>query len=89
MRIIDTEGNPIQSPDSEKGYLATRQEIREDAVPIDNLTKFAWEDSDFEEVKVYIPYGEPDTAPSQLDRIEAQLVYTAMMTETLTEGVLA
>lgn len=89
MRIIDTEGNPLRSPDLEKGYLTIRQEIRADAVPIDNLTKFAWEDSDYEEVKVYIPYEEPDTTPSQLDRMEAQLVYTAMMTGTLTEGVLA
>lgn len=89
MRIIDTEGNPLQSPDLEKGYLTTRQEIRADAAPIDNLTKFAWEDSDYEEVKVYIPYGEPENAPSRLDRLEAQLVYTAMMTGTLTEGVLA
>lgn len=85
MRIIDTEGNLLQSPDLEKGYLTTRQEIRADAASIDNLTKFAWEDSDFEEVQVYIPYEEPDTTPSQLDRIEAQLVYTAMMTGTLVE----
>lgn len=89
MRIIDTEGNPLQSPDLEKGYLVTRQEIRADAAPIDNVTKFAWEDGDYEEVQVYIPYGEPENTPSQLDRIEAQLVYTAMMTGTLTEGVLA
>lgn len=88
MRTIDTEGNPIMSPDLEKGYLTTRQEIRQDAAPIDNLTKFAWEDSDYEEVRVYIPYEEPDTTPSQLDRIEAQLAYTAMMTGTLTEGAL-
>ena len=86
MRIIDTSGNPIKSPDLEKGYLTTRQEIRADAVPIDNLTKFAWEDSDFEEAQVYIPYEEPVTTPSQLDRIEAQAAYTAMMTGTLMEG---
>lgn len=86
MRIIDTSGNPIKSPDLEKGYLTTRQEIRADAVPIDNLTKFAWENGDYEEVQVYIPYEEPDTTPSQLDRIEAQAAYTAMMTGTLVEG---
>ena len=85
MRIIDTSGNPIKSPDLEKGYLTTRQEIRADAVPIDNLTKFAWEDSDFEEVQVYIPYEVVETEPSQLDRIEAQVAYTAMMTGTLVE----
>lgn len=30
--------------------------------------------------------GEPDPAPTQIDRIEAQVAYTAMMTETLLES---
>ena len=29
--------------------------------------------------------GEPDPGPTQLDRIEAQTTYTAMMTDTLLE----
>lgn len=30
--------------------------------------------------------GKPEPAPTQLDRIEAQTAYTAMMTDTLMEG---
>lgn len=30
--------------------------------------------------------GKPEPAPTQLDRIEAQSTYTAMMTDTLLEG---
>lgn len=30
--------------------------------------------------------GEPGPAPAQIDRIEAQVAYTAMMTETLLES---
>ena len=30
--------------------------------------------------------GKPEPAPTQLDRIEAQAAYTAMMTDTLLEG---
>lgn len=30
--------------------------------------------------------GEPEPAPTQIDRIEAQASYTAMMTDTLLEG---
>lgn len=30
--------------------------------------------------------GEPELAPTQIDRIEAQVTYTAMMTETLLES---
>ena len=32
------------------------------------------------------PEPEPEPEPTQLDRIEAQAVYTAMMTDTLLEG---
>ena len=32
------------------------------------------------------PQPEPAPAPTQLDRIEAQVTYTAMMTDTLMEG---
>ena len=30
--------------------------------------------------------GEPDPAPTQIDRIEAQVAYTALMTDTLMES---
>ena len=30
--------------------------------------------------------GEPEPAPTQIDRIESQVTYTAMMTDTLLEG---
>ncbi len=30
--------------------------------------------------------GEPEPAPTQFDRIEAQVAYTAMMTDTMMEG---
>lgn len=32
------------------------------------------------------PTPEPTPAPTQLDRLEAQVAYTAMMTDTLMEG---
>ena len=36
--------------------------------------------------KIPEPEPEPDPEPTQLDRIEAQITYTAMMTDTLLEG---
>lgn len=87
--VYDLNGNILESYDLTKGSLSTKTVVRPDAAPIDNVKKFAWEDGDYEEVQVYIPYGEPENTPSQLDRIEAQLAYTAMMTGTLAEGVLA
>lgn len=83
--VYDLNGNILESYDLSKGSLSTRTVIREDAVPIDNVTKFAWADEDYEEIQVYIPYEVTTNEPSQLDRIEAQVTYTAMMTGTLME----
>ena len=85
--VYDLNGNVLESYDLTKGSLSVRTVIRPEAAPVDNVTKFAWEDGDYQQIQVYIPCGEPDTTPSQLDRIEAQLVYTAMMTGTLVEEV--
>ena len=55
-----------------------------DELPDGNLSDYIWQDNAF----VYDPLPEPDPeseTPSQLDRVEAQAVYTAMMTDTLLE----
>lgn len=49
--------------DLEKGYLTTTTAIREDATPIDNITKFAWDDNDYEEVQVYSLNPERELSP--------------------------
>lgn len=85
--VYDLNGNILESYDLTKGSLSTKTVVRPDAVPIDNVTKFAWADEDYEEIQVYIPYEAPESEPTQLDRIEAQVTYTAMMTGTLMEGV--
>ena len=55
-----------------------------DELPKGNLTDYLWQDGAF----VYDPLPEPAPVPeepSQLDRVEAQATYTAMMTDTLLE----
>ena len=55
-----------------------------DNLPDGNLSDYRWQDGAF----VYDPLPEPDPVPeepSQLDRVEAQATYTAMMTDTLLE----
>ena len=53
-----------------------------DEMPEGNLSDYRWQDGDF----VYDPLPEPEPeTPSQLDRVEAQATYTAMMTDTLLE----
>lgn len=53
------------------------------ALPEGDIHAYRYVDGTF----VCDPVGEAGTqAPSQLDRLEAQLVYTAMMTDTLLEA---
>lgn len=82
--VYDQYGNPLESYDLAKGYLQPKTIIRPDAAPIDNVKKFAWDDGDYQEIQVYIPYASTP-APTRLDRLEAQAAYTAMMTNTLME----
>ena len=56
-----------------------------DELPEGNLADYRYQDGEF----VYGPLPEPDPVPeepSQLDRVEAQATYTAMMTDTLLES---
>ena len=83
MRVVNQNFETITEYDLTKGFLYPGVLIREDAEPIDNITKHAWADEDYEDVQIYALY--PVEEPTQLDRIEAQVAYTAMMTDTLLE----
>jgi hypothetical protein len=85
MRIVNERLETITEYDLNKGILTQGIAIKEDATPIDNIIKFAWYDDDYEEVMIYIPKVEETSMPTQLDIIEAQVTYTAMMTDTLLE----
>ena len=58
--IYDESGNPIESPDLTLGYVTEQTVVREDAEPIDDVTKFAWADDDYETRQVYVPYTEDE-----------------------------
>ena len=87
MRYVNEKTEPIsaESIDLKKGFLIPCKVIKEDAKPIDNETKYAWDEDDYEEAQMYVLNQETNEAPTQLDRIEAQVAYTAMMTDTLLE----
>lgn len=60
--------------------------IRVDALPEGNIIDYKYINGEY----VYEPINEPEpelpkAQPSQLDIIEAQVTYTAMMTDTLLE----
>lgn len=60
--IYDESGNPIESPDLTLGYVTEQVVIRDDAEPIDDVTKFAWADDDYETRRVYVPYTADELA---------------------------
>ena len=43
-----------------KRRMSIEHRIKDTATPIDNITKFAWDDYDYEDVEVYIPYTEEE-----------------------------
>ena len=64
---------------------AHRAAVLVENLPDGNISDYRWQGGSF----VYDPLPEPDPVPeepSQLDRVEAQAVYTAMMTDTLLES---
>lgn len=96
MIVVNTNKETITEFDLTKGYLHEMKIIRPDAEPLgtevitekDGVTvvkkKLVWAPEDYEDVQMYIPNTEP--APlAKLDVIEAQVTYTAMMTDTLLE----
>lgn len=60
--IYDESGKPIENPDLTLGYVTEQVVIRDDAEPIDDIEKFAWDDDNYETRQVYIPYTADELA---------------------------
>lgn len=74
MRILDKNGKELLEAevDLTLGYLTDGTAIKVDAAPIDDVTKFAWDDDDYEPVQYYHLYSDElqeESAPTQEDRI--------------------
>lgn len=55
MRVVNEHFETITEYDLTAGKLVQTKAIRDDATPVDNVTKFAWDDADYEDVYMYIP----------------------------------
>lgn len=88
MRYVNEDMQTISSVDADltKGKLVDVVVVKESATPIDDINKFAWDDDDYETAKMYVPNPPDLYIPSVQDRIEAQVSYTAIMTNTLLEA---
>lgn len=54
--IYDENGDVVENPDLSLGCVTEQVVIKPDAEPIDDVTKFAWADEDYETRNVYVPY---------------------------------
>ena len=54
MRTVNQHLQTITEYDLGKGILLPAKAIKEDAAPIDNLTKRAWAEDDYEDVMMYV-----------------------------------
>lgn len=70
MRIIDDAGNPIDNPDLQNGYLINATIIKDDAIPIDDVEKFAWADDDWEDVQIYRTFDNAQRIGQAKGRLE-------------------
>lgn len=54
------------------GYYAKEIRIKSDVTPIDNVTKFAWADDDYEEVEVWHEYTEEELKQQEDAKAQAE-----------------
>lgn len=78
MRTVNQQGETITDYDLSKGVLTPAKVIREDAAPIDNVTKWAWAEDDYEDVMMYVETPEETEGyisqeAKELEAIKAEL----------------
>ena len=89
MRLVNTKGQDI--PESEvdltKGNLYTKNIIRSDAEPIDDITKFAYTDEDYETVQVYERIPDAELMQRRIEELKQYLSDTDYVVIKIAEGV--
>ena len=89
MKVFDVHGNELNEADIdlERGRLIPTNRIKQDAKPIDNVTKFAWCDDDYEDILEYIVPDEAEWLERQIDTFKRELADTDYHILKVVEGV--
>lgn len=76
MKIYNEEDRLIteEEADLAKGYLIQTFRIKDDVIPIDNETKFAYADEDYEEILRYVVRAEPAQTFTPQDDVDSMIV---------------
>ena len=88
MRILDEQGQPLteEQCDLTAGFLREEVIIRPEAEPIDNVTKFAWADEDYETILRYVIIPEEERRAERISQLKRQLADTDYAVIKIAEG---
>lgn len=88
MRLLDKNHNEIQESeiDLNKGRLYTTMIIKPDASPVDDVTKFAYYDDDYEKVQIYERIPDEIFTQRRIDELKHNLSETDYVVIKISEG---
>lgn len=88
MKYIDIDNNELDEStlDLENAKLAPIIRSKSDAVPPDNITKFAYNDDEYEEAMLYIPFSKADKIASEIEQRKHYLTATDYCVIKIAEG---
>lgn len=88
MRLLDENNNEISESDCDLsiGYIQQEIVVRADATPIDDETKFAWSDDDYETIRRYIVVPEEVRTSERVAELKRKLMETDYAIIKIAEG---
>ena len=88
MRLLNEQNREITESECDLtvGYITEETIIRPDAAPIDNQTKWAWADEDYETIRRYVVIPEAERRANRIAELKAKLAATDYVVIKITEG---
>ena len=88
MRILNEQDVELtqEQCDLKTGYLREETIIRPDAAPIDDTTKFAWADEDYETILRYVITPEAERSAERVAQLKHRLAETDYAIIKIAEG---
>ena len=88
MRILNNQNEEIteEQCDLTIGVLVSETRIRSDAAPIDDTTKFAWADEDYETILRYVITPEAERSAERVTQLKHRLAETDYAIIKIAEG---
>ena len=88
MRLLNEQNREITESECDLtvGYITEETIIRADAEPIDNQTKWAWADEDYETIRRYVVIPEAERRANRIAELKAKLAATDYVVIKIAEG---